>query len=90
MKTRTTWMMTPALLAVALSVAWAGNVMLMDADTLKRRLGDDDVVVLDVRTGRDWSASEFMIKGARRVDPRDFDTWSSKLDSNKTIVFYCA
>jgi len=90
MKRHATWILTLALMLAALPAAWSGDVMMMDIDTLKNRLGNDDVVVLDVRTGRDWSSSEFKIKGARRADPKDFDNWSAGLDSQKTIVLYCA
>ena len=90
MKRHVTWILALALILASLPAAWSGDVMMMDVDTLKNRLGNDDVVVLDVRTGRDWSSSEFKNKGARRADPKDFDTWSTSLDDQKTIVLYCA
>jgi rhodanese-related sulfurtransferase len=90
MKRHITWILTLALVLAALPATGSGDVMMMNVDTLKNQLGNDDVVVLDVRTGRDWSSSEFKIKGARRADPKDFDTWSAGLDSQKTIVLYCA
>jgi len=90
MKNTVTWICTIALLLAALPAAGGTDVMLMETDTLKERLDSGEVVVLDVRTGRDWSGSELKIKGAVRANPRDFDTWSAGLDSAKTIVLYCA
>ena len=68
----------------------AGDVDLMTKDELKGLLGDDGVIILDVRTGRDWSSSEFKIQGARRADSKDFETWSANLPKGKTLVLYCA
>lgn len=68
----------------------AGDVATMSIDELKSQLGNDQFIVLDVRTGRDWSSSEFKIQGARRTVPRDFDQWSADLPKDKTVVLYCA
>lgn len=68
----------------------AGDVRLMTIDTLKAQLDDPNLVILDVRTGRDWDSSGYLIKGARRVSPYKADTWGPTLDKTKTIVFYCA
>ena len=72
------------------SLAVGANVGIMSKDELKPMLGTDDVVVLDVRAGRDWSSSEFMIKGAERVEPGKVSSWAGNYDKNKTIVLYCA
>ena len=63
---------------------------LFTKDELKAILGTPDTFVLDVRTGRDWSSSEFKIKGAHRADPGDHATWASKYPKTATIVLYCA
>ncbi len=49
--------------------SFAVNVDTMDIDELKSRLDSESTVILDVRAGRDWSSSEFKIKGAIRVQP---------------------
>ncbi|BHH85617.1 hypothetical protein LA52FAK_39060 [Desulforhopalus sp. 52FAK] len=67
----------------------AGSVQIMDKDELKTLLGSDKLVVLDVRTGRDWSTSEFMIQDAVRVDGKDL-TVTEKYPKDNTFVFYCA
>ncbi len=53
-----------------------------------KMLDNPDVLIVDVRIGKDWSSSEFKIKGALRRDPF---SWSSPdYPKDKTIVFYCA
>ena len=74
-----------------LNQAWAKKgVNLMTKEELKARLADADTYVLDVRTGRDWSSSEFKIQGADRTNPSEFDTWASKYPKSGTLVIYCA
>lgn len=68
----------------------AGDVGYMNKDELKALLGNDDVVILDVRTGRDWRSSEFKIQGAQRVKAKKIDKWSANLPKNKKLVLYCA
>jgi len=74
----------------ASSVSASGDVGIMNKDELKAILGNDDVVVLDVRTGRDWSSSEFKIQGAQRAKANQIDTWSAGLSKDKKLVLYCA
>ena len=42
----------------------ADAVPMISKEELKPLLGDPDLVLLDVRMGKDWKASEFKIKGA--------------------------
>jgi predicted sulfurtransferase len=68
----------------------ATDVPRMDKEDLKARLGDPEVVIIDVRTARDWKASDLKIKGAIREEAGNVSEWAPKLDKNKTIVLYCA
>lgn len=77
-------------LLITAATAFSAGVGIMDKDELKAQLGNEDLVILDVRTGKDWSSSEFKIKDAVRTPPGDFDKWSATLDKEKTIVLYCA
>ena len=45
----------------------AVSVPVMNKDELKALLGSENLVILDVRSEADWSASEFKIKDAVRV-----------------------
>jgi len=76
----------PLLLAAPL---FAGSVPTMGVDELKAKLGSDDVVILDVRAGRDWSTSEFKIQGAVRVDGKVLSA-AEKFQKESTFVLYCA
>ncbi len=74
----------------AISAMAAGDVPKMTKEELKRLLGNPDVIILDVRIGKDWGASEFKIKGAAREDGTEFSSWADKYPKDKTLVLYCA
>ena len=71
------------------SSAWSDD-LIMDKDALNSMLSQPDLVVLDVRTGKDWSSSEFKIKNAMRAPVGDYKDWSASLAKDKTLVTYCA
>ncbi len=75
---------------VGTSQLMAADVPTMSKDELKGHLGSDKVAILDVRSGRDWSSSEFMIQGAVRAAGGDIATWSKNYTKDKTLVLYCA
>ena len=62
----------------------------MGKEELKELIGNADLVVLDVRTGSDWSGSKYKIRGAVREYPGEFASWMAKYPRDKTIVLYCA
>ena len=68
----------------------ASEVKTIDKDGLKDLLGSDNLVVLDVRGGSDWSESEFKIKGAVRAEPGNVASWAGSYPKEKTYVLYCA
>ncbi len=53
-------------------------------------MGTETVSILDVRKGRDWSSSEYKIKGAERIDNKNILTQTKKYSKNQTLVLYCA
>jgi hypothetical protein len=67
-----------------------GDAPRMAKEELKAMLGAADLVVIDVRYGKDWSESDRKIAGAVREDPKGFDTWGGKYPKTKTLVLYCA
>lgn len=69
---------------------FGSEVKTIDKDGLKGLLSSDNVVVLDVRTGSDWSASDYKIKGAVRVEPGEVSSWAGSYSKDKTYVLYCA
>jgi rhodanese-related sulfurtransferase len=82
--------LTLALMAVLSINAVADNAPRISKEELKSMLGNEAVIVVDVRTGKDWQASEYKIKGAVRVQPREVESWTSQYSENQTFVFYCA
>jgi rhodanese-related sulfurtransferase len=78
-----------ALIAVG-SLSFGEEAKRMTKEELKAMLDSSDLVVLDVRTERDWAGSEQKIKGALREDPGKIDDWAAKFDKGETIVLYCA
>jgi rhodanese-related sulfurtransferase len=81
------------ILVVALAIAVpsrAADVKRMTKEKVKSMLGSPDFIVVDVRLGSDWAASDAKIKGALREDPEQVDKWMAKYPKNKTLLFYCA
>jgi nucleosome binding factor SPN SPT16 subunit len=70
--------------------AYADTVKIMSIESLAQMLDNPNVVILDVRTGRDWKSSTKKIIGALRADPGNFSGWSTTYAKDKTIVLYCA
>ena len=77
------------MLASALPVL-AGEVPLISKENLKAELGAEGLVLLDVRSGRDWSSSEFKIKGAVRAAGDKIKEWSANYSKDTKLVLYCA
>ncbi len=77
---------TAALAGTAPSIE---NVQKMTIDGLKARLGNPDLVVIDVRTAHDWDDSKTKIKGSVREDVYKLGSWINKYPKDKTIVFSC-
>ena len=77
------------LMSLAVTPLFADSVPKMDKDELKALMGSKSLVILDVRQGRDWSTSEFKIKGALRVDDGNLSIVKSYPKEN-TFVLYCA
>ena len=82
------------LFAFMIPLGAAANVwsddLIMDKDALNAMLAAPDLVILDVRTGKDWSSSEFKIQSAVRAPAAEYADWSSSYPKDKTLVLYCA
>ncbi len=68
---------------------FAASVPIMKKDELKSLLGSENLVILDVRSERDWSSSEFKIKDAVRVDNGNLSLVKN-YPPNSIFVLYCA
>jgi len=88
---------TAMLILGLLSLGWTAvaesapkDIARISKEELKQELGAKDLVLLDVRAGKDWSSSELKIKGAVREDPKNFDQWATRYPKEQKIVLYCA
>jgi predicted sulfurtransferase len=79
-----------AFMALFAKAAVADEVPRMSKEELRAMLGNPDVVIIDVRSSKDWEASQSKIKGAVREEPRQAKSWADKYDKDKTYVLYCA
>ena len=70
--------------------AYAATVPRMSTDELNSRLGEEGLVVLDVRSAYHYGASGDKIKGSERVDAGKVSQWAANYDKEETIVLYCA
>jgi rhodanese-related sulfurtransferase len=68
----------------------ADNVPRMSIEQLNEILDNPNLVLLDVRTEKDWGKSDRKIVGAVRVDPNDVDSWADDYTKDQRIVLYCA
>jgi hypothetical protein len=75
-------------LLTTLSMAMCADVPRMTKEELKALLEKGDMILLDVRSGRDWKSSEFIIPKAVRVEPSKLASWASKYSKDKTLVLY--
>jgi rhodanese-related sulfurtransferase len=76
--------------ATTLSEAAAQEIDRIELEELKGMLGSSGLLIVDVRTAKDWESSDAKIKGAVREDPKQVNERVSKYPKDKTIVFYCA
>ncbi len=72
------------------SMVIGNEVPLITKEKLKPIMGDADVAIIDVRKGRDWTSSEFKIKGAVYGDPKKIDEWNTQFNKDTKLVLYCA
>jgi rhodanese-related sulfurtransferase len=77
-----------AVLAIA-GIAAAGTATITPEE-LKAKLGDPNLIIVDVRRAGHWEASDRKIAGAVREDPKDVEGWAGKYAQDKTLVLYCA
>ena len=78
------------MLLTGISMSDAKDVPIMTKEELKAQMDSSDVMILDVRKGKDWKSSEFKIKGASRANPKELDKWAETYPKDKTFVLYCA
>ncbi len=68
--------------------AVAGSTPRITKEQVKSMLGDEKLVIVDVRIGKDWNSSKYKIKGAVQADPMKVESWASSYGKDKTFVVY--
>lgn len=66
------------------------DVPLMSKEELRANLGSSALLILDVRTRKQWETSQHKIPGAHWMPKERVDAWGGNLPRNKTILVYCA
>ena len=60
-------------------------------EEVRSMIENPGVIILDVRSARDWKDSEWKIKGAGREERMgETSAWMDKYPKNKTLVLYCS
>ena len=78
-----------SLVAVDLVLAAPPEANKITKEELLPLLGRSDMIVIDLRFGRDWTDATLKIKGAIREDPMKPGMWIDKYPKEKMLVFYC-
>lgn len=69
---------------------FAASVPRMSTDELNSRLGEEGLVVLDVRSSYHYGSSDVKILGSERVSPGEVSQWASNYTKDENLVLYCA
>lgn len=78
-----------ALLTGMDSAPSAEKVPRISAEELRAELDSPDLVVIDVRSDRDWRRSDKKITGAIREDSSRPQEWANQYGKEKKLVLYC-
>jgi rhodanese-related sulfurtransferase len=78
------------LLAFAMPAYGEEDAFRISTEQLKNIIDSPDLVLLDVRTGKDWKKSDRKIIGAVRVNPSDVSSWAGEYGKDNKIILYCA
>ena len=87
----TVWAVALSLVMVIFTIkAIAEEIPRIKKEDLQAMLGNPDLIILDVRHGSEWMASQFKIAGAVWEDARGVEFWAYKYPKDKILVLYCA
>ena len=79
-----------AMACISALAAAAAEAPRITKEEVKEMLGNPAVIIIDVRSGGDWSGSNVKIQRAVREDPESVDSWIDRYPKDKTLIFYCA
>jgi hypothetical protein len=64
------------------------GIQIISKETLRSKLGQPDMVILDVRFNNQWRVSEYKLPGAVHEDPDDVASWSRKYSKDTRTILY--
>jgi hypothetical protein len=64
------------------------DVPRLTKEQLKSRLGDPDVIIVDVLVEEQWETTDQKIPGAVHENPEEVESWATKYPKDKTLVLY--
>jgi len=84
--------MTIAFLSMTglISRSTAADAQRISKDELRNMLDNPDLVIIDVRTEREWKKADLKIKGAVWEDADEVRSWAEKYPKDKIIALYCS
>jgi len=85
---RLLWASLLFMLSLTVLTAHAADIAKITPEETLSRL--DTALLVDARSGADWSGSTLKIKGAIRGSLQDVDTWAATIPKDKEIIVYCA
>jgi rhodanese-related sulfurtransferase len=68
----------------------AADAQRITKDSLKAMLDDPGLLIIDVRTEKEWKKADSKIKGAVWEDADEVKTWAGKYPRDKSIALYCS
>ena len=78
-----------SLSTIALAMGKAVEVPRMTKEELKAKLGNPDLIILDVRESEAWAKSKWRIQGAVREVPEEgIQPWVHKYSKDKLLILY--
>jgi len=82
---------TITMLNLPLAIHAADNIRMIKAQELKGRIDKgEDILIIDIRTGKEYEESHFRIKGAIRISIVSLEDRIKELPTDRPIIFYCS
>jgi hypothetical protein len=75
---------------ISQSSAETSKIPRISIEEAKELLGNPNVIVIDVRTTKNWWRSAAKIVSAVREEAGSVAQWTAKYTKDQTLIFYCS
>lgn len=83
--------MTIIILNLPLAIHAVDKIRMITAPELKAKVDKgEDVLIIDIRTGKEYEESHFRIKGTTRISIVSLEDRIKELPTDRPIIFYCS